>query len=374
MYKYILKMFQNSRKARVLLGMSGGVDSSTAAFILKQQGYEVVGITITSIKITDDCKIENNKAGCCNYQSIIDAVEVADHLGIEHHIVDLSEIFKEKIIDNFVQEYLRGRTPNPCTICNPLIKWGEILKKADDYDCQLYATGHYARIYFENSSSRYYIKQAKDKTKDQSYFLWGLSQEQISRTVFPLGDLTKQEVRKIAKDANLIVYNKHESQEICFVPSNNYRDVIVKQVGDPSIFKPGNIIFRGVVVGRHKGYPFYTVGQRKGLGISYHEPLFVKEIQPETNTIIIDVENGLLKNKLWASNVNLMKYDVLPSENTFLAKIRYKDAGASAKVYVRDGNLEVFFLEPRRAITPGQSVVIYEGEDLIAGGIINRAE
>lgn len=365
---------KNNKKVRVLLGMSGGVDSSTSAVILKQQGYEVVGITVTSIKIDDSCKAEYSKSGCCNYQSIIDAAEVADQLGIEHHIVDLSEIFKEKIIDNFVLEYLRGRTPNPCTICNPLIKWGEILKKADEYDCQLYATGHYAKISFNNSNNRYFIQQAKDKFKDQSYFLWGLTQEQLARTIFPLGELTKPEVRKIAKDANLMVHSKYESQEICFVPSNNYRDVIIKHVDDPTIFKPGNIVFRGVVVGQHKGYPFYTIGQRKGLGISYHEPLFVKELHPETNTIVVDVENALSKNKLFASSVNLMKYDTIATDKPFLVKIRYKDAGAMANVRVVNGVLEVTFFEPRRAITPGQSVVVYDGEDLIAGGIIDRAE
>lgn len=365
---------RSNKKARVLVGMSGGVDSSTAACILKQQGFEVVGITITSIKISSECEKEQSQSGCCNYQALIDASEVADQFGIEHHIVDLSDVFKKKIIDNFVNEYIRGRTPNPCTICNPLIKWGEILKKADEYDCQLYATGHYARVIYDEDLGRFFIRQAKDKLKDQSYFLWGLSQEQLSRTIFPLGELTKAEVRNLAKELKLFVHNKIESQEICFVPSNNYRDVIVENVDDLSIFKPGNIVFRGVVVGKHKGYPFYTIGQRRGLGISYFQPLFVKEIHPSTNTIVVEVEEALSNQNLIASNVNLMKYSSIPLGKSFLVKIRYKDQGALAKVNFNDEMLEVKFLEPRRAITPGQSVVVYEGEDLVAGGIIDKVD
>lgn len=362
-------------KKRVLVGMSGGVDSSTAAALLKSMGYEVVGITVTSIKISDDCKVESSNSGCCNYQSLIDASDIAEHLGIEHHIVDLSEVFKEKIIDNFVSEYLSGRTPNPCSLCNPLIKWGEILKKADEYDCYYYATGHYARLVFDQQSGRYFIRMAKDKTKDQSYFLWGLSQEQLKRTIFPLGDYLKTEVREIAKNFGLKVHNKYESQEICFVPSNNYRDVIKKYANGNAIFQEGNIIFRGVVVGKHKGYVNYTIGQRKGLGISYHQPLYVKKIIPETNTIEVDIEEGIKNKVLFASNLNLMKYESIPKDKEFLVKVRYKDKGGKAFCEILEQNkLKVSFFEPKMAITPGQSVVVYENEDLIAGGIIDEAE
>lgn len=362
-------------KKRVLVGMSGGVDSSTAAALLKSMGYEVVGITVTSIKITDDCKVENSNSGCCNYQSLIDASDIAEHLGIEHHIVDLSEVFKEKIINNFVNEYLQGRTPNPCSLCNPLIKWGEILKKADEYDCYYYATGHYARLIYDQNSNRYFIRMAKDKSKDQSYFLWGLSQDQLKRTIFPLGDYLKTEVREIAKSFGLKVYNKYESQEICFVPSNNYRDVIRKYANGTEIFKEGNIIFRGVVVGKHNGYVNYTIGQRKGLGISYHQPLYVKKIIPETNTIEVDVEEEIKNTTLYASNLNLMKYKFIPKDKEFLVKVRYKDKGGTAFCEIVDNDkLKVIFREPKMAITPGQSVVVYEDEDLIAGGIIDVAE
>lgn len=369
------EMKNKINRKRVLVGMSGGVDSSTAAALLKSQGYEVVGITVTSIKITDDCKVENSNSGCCNYQSLIDASDIADQLGIEHHIVDLSEIFKEKIINNFVEEYLKGRTPNPCSLCNPLIKWGEILKKADEYDCQYYATGHYARLVFDKSNGRYFIRMAKDKAKDQSYFLWGLTQEQLQRTIFPLGELLKSEVRQIAKNFGLKVHNKYESQEICFVPSNNYRDVLEKYSETDKIFQEGNIIFRGTIVGKHNGYVNFTIGQRRGLGISYHQPLYVKKIIPETNTVIVDVEEELQSSILFASNVNLMKYPFLNENIEYLVKIRYKDKGTKAYCRILDeGILKVEFFEPKKAITPGQSVVIYENEDLVAGGIIDASE
>jgi len=362
-------------KKRVLVGMSGGVDSSTSAALLKSQGFEVVGITVTSIKITEDCKVEESKSGCCNYQSLIDASDIADFLGIEHHIVDLSDVFKEKIIKNFVDEYINGRTPNPCSLCNPLIKWGEILKKADEYDCYYYATGHYAKLAFNKANQRYFIRMAKDKTKDQSYFLWGLTQQQLERTIFPLGEYLKSEVRQLAKEFGLKVYDKYESQEICFVPSNNYRDVLEKYSNNNSIFKEGNIVFRGVVVGKHNGYVNYTIGQRKGLGISYSQPLYVKRIIPETNTIEVDVEDELNSTSLTARNINLMKYEDLNENRPFLVKIRYKDKGTMGMCELLEENrLKVRFLEPKKSITPGQSVVIYEGEDLVAGGIIDATE
>lgn len=360
---------------RVLVGMSGGVDSSTTAALLKSQGFEVVGITVTSIKITDDCKVENSTSGCCNYQSIIDASDVAEYLGIEHYIVDLSEVFREKIINNFIDEYLKGRTPNPCSLCNPLIKWGEILKKADEYDCYFYATGHYSKLIYDEKVSRYFIRMAKDKNKDQSYFLWGLEQEQLKRTIFPLGELTKSEVRELAKSLGLKVFNKYESQEICFVPSNDYRDTIRKYSNGSELFHQGDIVFRGVVIGKHNGYINYTIGQRKGLGVSYSQPLYVKKIIPESNTIEVEVEEGLNSRRLYASRVNFMKYTRFEEDKTYLVKIRYKDKGSLAHCKINgDGKLCVDFLEPKKAITPGQSVVVYDGEDLVAGGVIDASE
>ena len=365
----------NLNKNRVLVGLSGGVDSSTVAALLKDQGYEVIGITITSIKIEDSCKQDDRTNGCCNMKAIQDAMDVADELGIEHHVIDLSEIFREKIINNFISEYLKGRTPNPCTLCNPIIKWGEILKKADSYDCQYYATGHYANVRFDNHLNRYIISRGKDEIKDQSYFLWGLTQDQLSRTIFPLGNIEKEKTRSIAKEHNIPVFNKNDSQEICFVPTNDYKDFLIS--AQPELkekFINGDIVFDGMVVGKHRGFPFYTLGQRKGLGVSYHKPVYVKEIIPETNTIIIGTEEDILSMKLIAENLNMIKYINLDPQKDYNVKIRYRDKGSPAKAIINDdGLLEVCFLEPRKAITPGQSVVICEGDDLVCGAVILSA-
>jgi tRNA-specific 2-thiouridylase len=359
-------------KQRVLVGMSGGVDSSVAAALLKDQGFEVIGITITSVKIDDNCKPDTRETGCCNYQAIMDAMDVCTKLGIEHHLIDLSEIFKEKIISNFIDEYMSGRTPNPCTLCNPLIKWGEVLKKADEFECFYYATGHYANISHDTESNRYYIKAGDDEMKDQSYFLWGLSQSQLSRTLFPLANLVKTETRAIAERYAIPVYNKVDSQEICFVPSDDYKDFLIKNVVNiESNYNHGDILFRGVVIGKHRGYPFYTIGQRKGLGVSHSQPIYVKDIVPETNTIVVDIEEAILSRKFIAKNINLMKYSTFPEEKLFDVKIRYRDKGNKATCRMNENNeLEIEFLEPRKAITPGQSVVVYEGADLVCGAVI----
>ncbi len=360
---------------KVMVGMSGGVDSSVAALLMKQQGYEVFGLTITSIKQGDDCKADSKESGCCGYSAVIDAADVCEHLEIKHKLMDLSEIFKDKIINNFIKEYLDGRTPNPCTMCNPLIKWGEVLKKADSLGCYYYSTGHYADISYNEESGRYFITKGKDPLKDQSYFLWGLTQEQLSRTIFPLGKLTKPEVRKIAAESQIKVFNKLDSQEICFVTNNDYQDFLIKSV--PAIqskFDGGDIIFDGIVIGKHKGYPFYTIGQRKGLGISYHKPLFVKKIIPESNVIEVATEEDIFSNGLIAENINLMKYSKLDSDRIFNIKIRYRDKGSDGYCELDDnGNLLIKFINPKKSITPGQSVVVYEGNDLVAGGVIKSS-
>jgi tRNA-specific 2-thiouridylase len=362
-------------KNRVLVGMSGGVDSSVAAALLQRHGFEVVGITITSIKLDDNCKPDTRETGCCNYQAILDARDVCEQLGIEHHLVDLSDIFKEKIISNFIDEYMSGRTPNPCTLCNPLIKWGEVLKRADKFDCFYYATGHYSIINIDEDTGRFCISKGRDGLKDQSYFLWGLSQEQLERTIFPLGELTKPETRKLAQEFNIPVYNKVDSQEICFVPSDNYQEFLTQNVaGIDEKYKGGALVLDGIKIGTHNGYPFYTIGQRKGLGVSYHRPLYVKEIISETNTVVLATENEIQHNHLVAEKLNMMKYDRFVPMKVFNAKIRYRDKGEMCFCNTDGaGNLHVQFLHPRKAITPGQSVVIYDGDDVIAGGVIKEA-
>lgn len=362
-------------KNKVMVGMSGGVDSSVAALLMKQKGYEVIGLTITSIKQEDDCKADGQESGCCGYSAVIDAGDICEYLNITHKLMDLSEIFKDKIIDNFIKEYLDGRTPNPCTLCNPIIKWGEVLKKADSLNCYYYSTGHYANVLFSEETGRYYISKGKDPFKDQSYFLWGLSQEQLSRTIFPLGNLTKPEVRKIAAEFGLKVHNKIESQEICFVTNNDYQDFLKKAVPEiETKFDGGDIVFDGMVVGKHKGYPFYTIGQRKGLGISYHKPLFVKKIIPESNTIEVAVEEDISGNGLVAEQVNLMKYSEIDQSKIFNIKIRYRDKGSDGLCRIgENGKLIINFITPKKSITPGQSVVVFEGDDIVAGGVIESA-
>ncbi len=360
---------------KVLVGISGGVDSAVAAALLLERGYDVVGITITPIKISDDCFADTRESGCCNYQAIIDARDVAEQLGIEHHLVDLSEIFKEKIINNFIDEYLNGRTPNPCALCNPIIKWGEVLKHASKYSCDFYATGHYAKIVYNEIGMRYAIEKGDDPKKDQSYFLWGLTQEHLAKTIFPLADIDKSITRDLARKYNIPVHNKAESQEICFVPSNDYKEFLVDNVqGIDKKYAGGDIVFDDEKIGIHKGFPFYTVGQRKGLGISHNKPLYVKAIIPEKNTVIVAEEEELLTSNLVAENVNMMKYSDFPEGKIFTAKIRYRDVGAACKCEVNDkGELIVKFDEPRKAITPGQSVVIYEDAQIVAGAIIREA-
>jgi len=354
---------------KVLVGMSGGVDSSVAAGLLLDKGFDVIGVTIEPFYFYEYYKHldKQNPKG-----NIEDARDVCNKLGIKHIVVDYLNYFKTTVVEHFIAEYLNGRTPNPCAKCNPLIKWGKLLQTADELGAKYIATGHYGNIEFDSSLKRYKLKKGKDSLKDQSYFLWGLSQEQLSRTLLPLGEITKVETRELAKEMGFSSHDKADSQEVCFIADNNYHSFlrqaipdIVKNIGE------GNIMFRGRVIGKHKGYPFYTIGQRKGIGITYKDALYVKKIVPETNTIEVDVEGGLLSRELTANSANLIKYTVLNDEKIFKVKIRYKDMGSDAKCKILDkGDLFIEFLDDKRAITPGQSVVLYEDDDLVAGGVI----
>ena len=361
---------------RVLLGMSGGLDSSVAALLLQQAGHEVIGMTIKTYNY-DDIAGSNaaNDTSCCSLDGINDARRIAIKLGIPHYVSDMTEEFGGKIIDYFKETYLEGKTPNPCVKCNREIKWAAMLRKADALDCDFISMGHYVNLRKENG--RMIISRSNDLTKDQSYALWAVRNEHLRRTLFPLTGYTKKQIREIAYANDLPVAGKKESYEICFVQDNDYRRFLRDNVSAISDISPqGNFILQNQIIGEHDGVPFYTIGQRKGLGLSipsHPAPLYVTGLDIINNTVILGDDEDLFDSELTASEVNFVKYSSLPSEGMHvMAKIRYKDEGASAVVYpYGDNRIRVIFEEPRRAITPGQSVVLYEGDDVIAGGIID---
>lgn len=354
--------------------MSGGVDSSVAAGILVEQGYDVIGLTIKTYRYEDVGGNRGNESSCCSLDGINDARAVASQLGFPHYVLDFSGAFDRDVIENFVGEYLAGRTPNPCVICNRKIKWEELLRKAEALGAEAIATGHYARVRLESSTGRYVLSRGKDAAKDQSYALWGLTQESLARTIFPLGELTKDDARSLARKYGLAVAGKGESYEICFIPDDDYERFLKERVqGLSEKVSGGEVIRDGVVVGKHRGFPFYTIGQRKGLGIAGGEPLYVTAIDQQTNRITIGTEERLYHRGLVAKDVNLIKYPFLSTPVTVAVKIRYKDGGEGGRaVMLGDGRMRVDLDEKRRAITPGQSVVLYEGGDVLAGGIIDE--
>ncbi|MDR2836474.1 MAG: tRNA 2-thiouridine(34) synthase MnmA [Bacteroidales bacterium] len=355
---------------KVLLAMSGGIDSSVSAMLLKDQNFFIEGITFRSYDAISKACMEK-ETGCCSVNSIFEAKHLAETLGFEHTIIDTRQLFEQTIIKNFINQYLRGFTPNPCVLCNKIIKWGALFNFLKEKNIDFLATGHYARISSENG--RFFLQRGVDYTKDQSYFLWDLSQENLQRTIFPLGELTKLQVREIAKNHNFTqIATKKESQEICFIETDNYRDFLREKV--PNIDKKigeGNFINKdGKILGKHKGFPFYTIGQRKGLIIALGKPAYVININHDTNTIILGEREDLMSSELWIKNVNFMKYENLHTPIKALCRIRYKSPAEMATIQQFEDKLKIVFDKPIFAITPGQSAVIYENDDVVAGGII----
>lgn len=356
---------------RVLLAMSGGIDSSVAGMLLSEQGYEIYGVTYrTYDSVTDSCV--SKETGCCTIDSMMEAKRLADELGFKHEILDLRDSFKTKIIGNFIEEYLNGRTPNPCVVCNSDIKWGELIERADELGCDFIATGHYARVLkFED---RYCLAKGIDNTKDQTYFLYGLSQNDLKRTLFPLGGFTKDQIRKMAAERGFVkLSKKRESQEICFIPDNDYRRFLTEMVPEEiiAIGKGDFILADGSVVGKHNGYPFYTIGQRKGLGIAMGHPVYVTRIDADKNLVVLGEKDDLNQASFMVGNINLMKYKSIPEAGLEVSvKIRYRNEGYMGTILPEGDKLKVVLHHHASAITPGQSAVFYEGDHVIGGGVI----
>ena len=359
-------------RKKVVVGMSGGVDSSVAAWLLKEQGYDVIGVTM-QIWQEEDEQVQEENGGCCGLSAVDDARRVASSLGIPYYVMNFRKEFKEHVIDYFIDEYLHGRTPNPCIACNRYVKWESLLERSRRIGADYIATGHYARIE-KLPNGRFSLRVSETGAKDQTYALYNLTQEQLSSTLMPVGSYTKDEIRKMAKELGLLVAEKPDSQDICFVPDGDYASFIEETTDAGS--RPGNFVLSdGSVVGTHKGIIHYTVGQRKGLGLSMGHPVFVLEIRPDTNEIVVGTGEESLTRKVRARHINFMSVEDLPGKKRVFAKIRYNHKGAWCTAE-KTGEDEILciFDEPQRAVTPGQALVLYDGEYVLGGGTIVREE
>ncbi len=356
---------------RVVVGMSGGVDSSVAAYLLKKQGYDVIGVTM-QIWQDEDEYVQEENGGCCGLSAVDDARRVAQRLEIPYYVMNFKKEFKENVMDYFVAEYLQGRTPNPCIACNRYVKWESLLQRGLEIGADYIATGHYARIaLLENG--RYAIRNSVTAAKDQTYALYNLTQEQLSHTLMPVGAYSKDEIRAIAEEIGLMVAHKKDSQEICFIPDHDYAGFIEREAGQ-AVPKPGNFVTAdGTVLGRHKGITHYTVGQRRGLNLAMGEQVFVTEIRPDTDEVVIGKAEDVFSREVYADSLNFMALPDFPSGTRLLAKIRYAHKGAMCRVErIGEDRIHCVFDEPQRAVTPGQAIVFYHG-DYVAGGATIQA-
>ena len=353
---------------KAIIAMSGGVDSSVAALLMKNSGYECIGATM-KLYTNEDAGVSREK-GCCSLSDVEDAKSVAHRLGMLHYVFNFTDKFRECVIDRFVKSYENGQTPNPCIDCNRYLKFDKMLLRMKEIDFDYIVTGHYARIEYDENTGKYLLKKAVDSTKDQSYVLYMLTQDQLAHIKFPLGAYTKKEIRKIAEENNFVTAHKSDSQDICFVPDGDYASFIERYLGKS--FPHGDFVLRdGTVLGKHKGIIHYTLGQRKGLGVSYTKPLFVCEINTETNNVVLGDNADLFTDTLKANNVNIISGKDFSSPVRCKAKIRYRHEEQPATAFV-DGNgiLNVKFDEPQRAVTKGQAVVLYDGDTVLGGGEI----
>ena len=361
---------------RVVVGMSGGVDSSVAAAMLVEEGYDVVGITLRVWPWREPDESVKRFGSCCSPETVDDARQVARRWGIPHYLLNSEREFDETVIANFTREYAAGRTPVPCVVCNQKVKFGSLLQRARAWDAVGVATGHYARITHDQCSGRYLLWRGRDLRKDQSYFLWPLTQDQLAAARFPVGELSKAAVRNKARTLGLVTADKPESQEICFVPDGDYRSFVGARI--PEAFRPGPIVdSEGTKLGEHRGIASYTVGQRRGLGLAQGRALYVKALDPERNAVVVGGAGEVEVDTLWAERVNLISEERLDEPRSVTVKIRHGHTPATATIreIARDPEerlVEVRFEEPQRGVAPGQSAVFYQGDLVVGGGVITR--